>query len=62
MAGAVDVTARGAMEAGERDGGSRKPIQQGVRAWKGARVKCVVWDHAAFPKGMAVGEGGALRS
>ena len=22
----------------------------------------VVWDHAAFPKGKAVGEGGALRS
>jgi len=21
-------------------------------------VKCVVWDHAAFPKGKAVGEGG----
>ena len=32
----------------------------GVRAWKGARVKCVVWDHAAFPKGKAVGEGGHL--
>ena len=38
--------------------GSRKPIQQGVRAWKGAGVKCVVGDHAAFPKGKAVEEGG----
>ena len=39
-------------------GGSRKSIQQVLRAWKGARVKCVVWGHAAFPKGKAVGEGG----
>jgi hypothetical protein len=37
---------------------SHKPIQQVLRAWKGARVKCVVWDYAAFPKGKAVGEGG----
>jgi hypothetical protein len=37
---------------------SRKPIQRGVRAWKGARVKCVVWDHAAFHKGKAMEEGG----
>jgi hypothetical protein len=58
MAGAGDVTARGAMEAGERGGGvSRKPIQQGVRAWKGAEVKGVVGDHTAFPKAKAVGEG-----
>jgi hypothetical protein len=42
--------------------GSRKPIQHGVRAWKGARVKCVVWGHAAFPKGKAVGEVGPLYS
>ena len=27
-----------------------------------AGVQGVVWDHAAFPKGNAVGEGGALRS
>ena len=33
MAGAVGAAARGAMEAGERGGGSRKPIQQGCRAW-----------------------------
>ena len=38
-------------------GGSRKPIQRVLGAWKGAGVKCVVWDHAAFPKGKAVGEG-----
>jgi hypothetical protein len=30
---------------------------QGVEGGRG-----VVWDHAAFPKGKAVGEGGALRS
>jgi len=41
-------------------GGSRKSIQQVLRAWKGARVKCVVWGHAAFHKGKAVGEGGHL--
>jgi len=33
----------------------------GGRAWKGARVKCVVWDHATFPKGKAAGEGGLWR-
>ena len=37
-------------------------IAQVLRAWKGTGVKGVVWDHAAFPKGKAVGEGGALRS
>ena len=36
-------------------GGSCKPIQQGIRAWKGAGVKGVVGDHAAFPKAKAVG-------
>ena len=42
--------------------GSRKPIQRVLGAWKGAGVKGVVWDYAAFSKGKAVGEGGALRS
>ena len=42
--------------------GSRKPIQRVLGAWRGAGVKGVAWDHAAFPKGKAVGEGGALRS
>ncbi len=59
MAGAVGAAAREVMEVGERDERvSRKPIQQGVRAWKGAGVQGVVWGHAAFPKGKAVGEGG----
>ena len=42
--------------------GSRKPIQRVLGAWKGAGVQGVVWDHVAFPRGRAVGEGGALRS
>jgi len=36
---------------------SRKPIQRVLRAWKGAGVKGVVWEHAVFHKGKAVGEG-----
>jgi len=40
----------------EVGGLSRKPIQQGVRARKGAEVKGVVGDLAAFHKGKAVGE------
>jgi len=49
MAGAMDVTARGAMEAGERGGGvSRKPIQQVLRAWYETM--------RLFHKGKAVGE------
>ena len=39
-------------------GGSRKLIQRVLGAWKGAGVKGVVGDHAAFPKAKAVGEGG----
>jgi hypothetical protein len=55
----MDVTARGAIEAGERRWGfSHKPIQQVLRAWKEAGVKGMIWDHAAFPKGKAVGEVG----
>ena len=49
MVGAVGAAARGAMEAGERDGGSA--------ASRFSRGAGVVWDHAAFPKGKAVGEG-----
>jgi hypothetical protein len=37
--------------------GSRKPIQQVLRAWKGAGVQGVVWDHAAFPQGEGGGRG-----
>ena len=54
MAGAVGAAARGAMEAGERGGGQPQADLAGVQG--------VVWDYAAFPKGKAVGEGGALRS
>jgi len=54
MAGAVGAAARGAMEAGERDGGQPQADLAGVQG--------VIWDHAAFPKGKAAGEGGALRS
>jgi hypothetical protein len=32
-------------------------IAQVLRAWKGAGVKGVIWDHAAFHKAKAVGEG-----
>ena len=39
-------------------GGSRKPTEQVLRAWKGAGAQGVVWDHAAFPKAKAVREGG----
>jgi hypothetical protein len=40
---------------------TRKPIQQVLRAWKGAGVKGVVWDHAAFHKAKVVGEVGLRR-
>ena len=42
-------------------GGSRKPIQRVLGAWKGAGVKGVVWDHEAFHKAKAAGEGGLWR-
>ena len=54
MTGAVDVMARGAIEVGEEMGVQPQADSAGVQG--------VVWDHAAFPKGNAVGEGGALRS
>jgi hypothetical protein len=54
MAGAVGAAARGAMEAGERDGGQPQADLAGVQG--------VVGDHAAFPKRKAVEEGAALRS
>ena len=47
MAGAVGAAARGAIEAGEGDGGQPQADSAGVQG--------VVWDHAAFPKGKAVG-------
>jgi len=56
MAGAVDAAARGAMEAGERDGGQPQADSAGGQGVEGGRG--VVWDHAAFPKGKAVEEGG----
>jgi hypothetical protein len=31
-------------------------IAQVLRAWKGAGVKGVVWDHAAFHKAKVVGD------
>jgi hypothetical protein len=58
MAGGGDVTARGAMEAGERGGGQPQADLAGAQDVEGARVKCVAWGHAAFYKGKAVGKGG----
>ena len=48
------------MEVGERDGGSA--ASRLSRGSGRGRVQGVVWDHAAFYKGKAVEEGGALRS
>jgi len=48
MAGAVDVTARGMVEAGEGGGGQPQADSAGAPG--------VIWDHAAFHKGKAVGE------
>ena len=45
------------LKRGKEMGVSRKPIQRVLRAWKGAGVKGVVWEHAVFHKGKAVGEG-----
>jgi hypothetical protein len=50
----VGAAARGAMEAGERDGGQPQADLAGVKGVEG--------NHAAFHKGKAAGEGGALRS
>jgi hypothetical protein len=36
-------------------------IAQVLRTWKGAGVKGVVWDHAAFHKAKVVGEVGLRR-
>jgi hypothetical protein len=36
-------------------------IAQGLRVWKGAGVKGVVWDHAASHKVKVVGEMGLRR-
>jgi len=56
MAGAVGAAARGAMEAGERDGGS---AASRLSRYSGrGRGQGVVWDHVAFPKEKAVEEVG----
>ena len=61
MAGAVDVTARGTVEAGERGGGvSRKPIQQVLRAWYGTMrlfIRRRRWERGApyAPESCGVG-------
>jgi len=47
MAGPVEVTARGAIEAGERDGDQPQADSAGAQGVEGGRG--VVWDHAAFP-------------
>ena len=54
MAGAVEVTARGAIEAGERGGDQPQADSAGAQGVEGDRG--VVWDHAAFHKAKAVGE------
>jgi hypothetical protein len=41
-------------------GGSRKPTEQVLRAWKGAGAQGV-WGHAAFHKGKVVGKVGLRR-
>ena len=42
-------------------GGSRKPTEQVLRAWRGTGAQGVVWDHAAFHKGKVVVEVGLRR-
>jgi hypothetical protein len=53
MAGPVEVTARGAIEAGERGGDQPQADSAGVQG--------VVGDHAAFHKAKVVGEVGLRR-
>ena len=55
MADAVGAAARGAIEAGKRDGGQPQADSAGAQGVEGGRG--VVLDHAAFHKGKAVGEG-----
>ena len=59
MAGAVEVTARGATEAGERGGDQPQADSAGAQGVEGDRG--VVWDHAAFHKAKVVGEVGLRR-
>ena len=59
MAGPVEVTARGAIEAGERGGDQPQADSAGAQGVEGGRG--VVWDHAAFHKAKAVGEVGLRR-
>ena len=56
MTGPVEVTARGAIEAGERDGDQPQADSAGAQGVEGGRG--VVWDHAAFHKAKVVGEVG----
>jgi len=56
MAGPVDVTSRGAIEAGERGGDQPQADSAGAQGVEGGRG--VVWDHAAFHKAKVVGEVG----
>jgi hypothetical protein len=53
MVGAVEVIARGAVEAGERGGGQPQADSAGTQG--------VVWDCAAFHKAKVVGEVGLRR-
>ena len=52
MVGAVGAAARGAWEAGERDGGQPQADSAGDQGVEGGMG--VVWDHAAFHKGKTV--------
>ena len=54
MAGAVDVTARGAIEAGERDGGQPQADSAGARGVEGDRGE----GRGMGPYGFSQGEGG----
>jgi len=59
MAGPVEVTVRGAIEAGERGGDQPQADSAGAQGVEGGRG--VVWDHAAFHKAKVVGEVGLKR-
>jgi len=60
MADAVGAAARGAIEGGKEVVGQPQADAAGAQGVEGGRG--VVWDHAAFPKAKAAGEGGVLRS
>jgi hypothetical protein len=58
MAGAGDVTARGAIEVGERDGGQPQADLAGTQGVEGGKGEMRGMGPCAFPKAKAVGEGG----